>query len=119
MSCQVHSHLRLIRLYHKQMPMPSVNPISSQIYEIHTHKNKTYMHKHQTQIFEELVPSVLPLIKKNILKSHELTSTDFLFNFTDLWFGAVEEMVELRDVAHIQRCLQHEERQDWHVHVIA
>ena len=79
-----------------------------------------YTHKHQTPIFEELVPSVLPLIKRRrVFKAHELTSTDFLYNFTDLWFGAVEEMVELRDVVHIQRCLQHEERQDWHVHVIA
>lgn len=78
----------------------------------------THTHTHQTQSFEELVPLVLPLIKKKVFKAHELTLTDFLYNFTDLWFGAVEEMVELRDVVHIQRCLQHEERQDWHVHVI-
>ena len=33
-------------------------------------KRKTYIHKHQTQIFEELVPSVLPLLKEHIRPGH-------------------------------------------------
>ena len=30
------------------------------------HKHKTYLHKHQTQIFEALVPSILSLLKEHI-----------------------------------------------------
>ena len=30
------------------------------------HKHKTYIHKHQTIFFEELVPSILPLLKEHI-----------------------------------------------------
>ena len=33
-------------------------------------KHKTYIHKHQTQIFEELVPSILPLLKEHIRLGH-------------------------------------------------
>ena len=33
-------------------------------------KHKTYTHKHQTQIFEELVPSILPLLKEHIRLEH-------------------------------------------------
>ena len=35
-----------------------------------TQQNKTYKHKHQTQIFEELVPSILPLLKEHINLGH-------------------------------------------------
>ena len=34
------------------------------------HKYKTYIHKHQTHIFEELVPSILPLLKDHIRLGH-------------------------------------------------
>ena len=49
----------------------------------------------------------------------ELTLTDTLCNLTDLWLGAVEEMVKLGDVVHIQCCFQHEKWMDRHMHVIA
>ena len=32
--------------------------------------DKTYIHKHETQIFVELVPSVLPLLKEHIRVGH-------------------------------------------------
>ena len=33
-------------------------------------KHKTYIHKHQTQIFEQSVPSILPLLKEHIRLGH-------------------------------------------------
>ena len=33
-------------------------------------KHKTYIYKHQTQIFEELVPLMLPLLKEHIRLGH-------------------------------------------------
>ena len=33
-------------------------------------KHKTYIHKHQTQIFEELAPSILPLLKEQRRLGH-------------------------------------------------
>ena len=34
------------------------------------HKHKTYRHKHQTQIFKELVPSILPQLKEHTRLGH-------------------------------------------------
>ena len=34
------------------------------------HKTNPYIHKHQTQIFEELVHAVLPLLKEHIRLGH-------------------------------------------------
>ncbi len=34
------------------------------------HKHKTYIHKRQIQIFEELVPLILPLLKEHIRLGH-------------------------------------------------
>ena len=34
------------------------------------HKHKTHIQKHQTQIFEELVPSISPLLKEHIRLGH-------------------------------------------------
>ena len=33
-------------------------------------KHKTYIHKHQTQFFEELDPSIIPLLKEHIRLGH-------------------------------------------------
>lgn len=54
---------------HKQLQNISytrVNLSSSQISKInpYTKINKTHMHKHETHIFEELVPAILPLLKQ-------------------------------------------------------
>ena len=37
-------------------------------------RHKTYIYKHQTQIFEELVPSILPLLKEHIRLGHAGTT---------------------------------------------
>ena len=36
----------------------------------HTYTNIRHTHKHQAQIFEELLPSVLPLLKEHIRLGH-------------------------------------------------
>ena len=56
--CQVFSHYICI------------NPSVKSIYKTN-HKSKHYnIHKHQTQIFEELVPSILPLLNEHIRLGH-------------------------------------------------
>ena len=47
-----------------------VNPFTSQIYKISLCTNKTRIHRHQTQTFQELVPSILPLFKKHLKLGH-------------------------------------------------
>ena len=32
--------------------------------------SQAHIHKHQTQIFKELVPSILPLLKEHIMLGH-------------------------------------------------
>ena len=40
------------------------------------HTNKTYIHKHQTQIFGRLVPLILPLVKEHIRVGHATLQID-------------------------------------------
>ena len=67
-------HFRTIKLSHKQPHVSNLpynlygHPFSSQSTKpIPTQTlNKTYIHKHQTNLFEELAPSILPLLKEHI-----------------------------------------------------
>ena len=65
----------MIRLFHKLMHILKLfshiytydkyaNPFPSQIHIINLYTNTKRIHKHQTQFFEESVPSILPLLKK-------------------------------------------------------
>ena len=47
--------------------LSAVNP---QDQSLHKQKNEAYIHKYQTQIFKELIPSVLPLLKEHIRPGH-------------------------------------------------
>ena len=74
-SCQAHRDTSRQSISgHKQIHISKlfshiyINPLSSQSTKLRKHK--TYIHKHQTQIFEELVPSVLPLLKEHIRLEH-------------------------------------------------
>ena len=72
-------HLRTIKLCHQHTHISKlfdiyiyINPVSSQSTKLIPTQilNKAYLHKHQTQFFEELVPSILPLLKERIRLGH-------------------------------------------------
>ena len=77
MSCQPHRVTSgQSNTGHKQIHISNLfshvyQPSVKSIYKTnHKSKHKTYIHKHQTQIFEELVPSILPLLKEHIRLGH-------------------------------------------------
>ena len=78
MSCQPHrvtsgqsnsghkqTHISKLFSYNYISTVCQVNPQNQSL-----RKHKTYIYKHQTQIFEELVPSILPLLKEHIRLGH-------------------------------------------------
>ena len=76
MSCQPHRVTSgQSNLGHKQTHISKLfshiyQPSVKSVYKTNHFTNKTYIHKHQTQIFKDLVPSILPLLKEHIRLGH-------------------------------------------------
>ena len=56
---------------HFETPLTGKTIIQSNLHNQSKHKCKTYLHKHQRQIWEELVPSDIALVKKHIINIYK------------------------------------------------